>query len=105
MGQSQHVMSIKRIIVDKAKEVAEEIEARLDTEYKRVIMPRHEDDSPEDAKDTTYGKIKDHKCELCHFKTNNRHNLNRHINHIHNKVKSKSSIYNCKECGKCFNTE
>ena len=28
VGQSQHVMSIKRIIVDKAKEVAEGIEAR-----------------------------------------------------------------------------
>ena len=70
VGQSQHVMSIKRIIVDKAKVVAEERGARLDTEYKKVIIPRHEDDSPEDAKDTTYGKIKDHKCELCHFKTN-----------------------------------
>ena len=40
--------------------------------------------------------IKNFECELCHFKTNSRKNLNTHINKVHNKRQF------CTECGKSY---
>ena len=40
---------------------------------------------------------KNFRCELCPFKTNNRKNLNTHINRMHNK-----KGIACKDCGKLF---